>query len=353
MNDIFVTVMAGGSGTRFWPASRLMMPKQLLRLASPDESLLAGTVRRVEPLAPPERVYLVTAERLGSATRADLGDACKVHVLLEPAPRNTAPCIAWTTWLVAAQNPEAVMVVLPSDQHMTDDAGFVACLQRAVDTARTGVICTVGITPTRAETGFGYIETGADVGPHAKHVARFVEKPNHERAGEYLASGKYLWNAGIFVFCVRDMKRAIKEHMPELASGIEAMLQSGDVAGAFPRLPSQSIDYGVMEKLSDLAVVPGDFGWSDLGSWMSAWELGPKDEHGNDAGTHGMIIDGTGNIVRDLRTRGDHRVIALVGVSGLAVVQTDDALLVLPKDKAQDVRKVVEALKARGDSTLI
>lgn len=353
MNDIFVTVMAGGSGTRFWPASRHMMPKQLLCLASPDESLLAGTVRRVSPLAPAERVYVVTAERLGPATASDLGADCKIHTLLEPAPRNTAPCIAWTTWLVAAQNPDAVMVVLPSDQHMTDDAGFVACLERAVATARTGVICTVGIAPTRPETGFGYIEMGDAMGPHAQRVSRFVEKPSRDVAEQYLASGRYLWNAGIFVFRVGDMQAALRTHMPELASGIEQMLSSGDVAGVFPRLPAQSIDYGVMEKLDQLAVVRGDFGWSDLGSWMSAWELGPKDEHGNDAGTHGLVIDGTGNIVRDLRTHGQPRVIALVGVHDLAVVQTDDALLVLPKDKAQDVRKVVEALKARGNHGLL
>lgn len=353
MNDIYVTVMAGGSGTRFWPASRHLMPKQLLCLASPNETLLAGTVRRVAPLASADKVYVVTAERLGAATRAELGQDSAVQVLLEPAPRNTAPCIAWTTWLVNAKNPDAVMVVLPSDQHMTNDEAFVATLRRAAETAATGRITTVGIHPTRAETGFGYIETGDAVNEHARAVSRFVEKPSREVAEGYVASGKYLWNAGIFVFRVRDMKAAIEKHMPDLAAGLDAMLASGDVTNAFPRLPSQSIDYGVMEKLSDLAVVPGDFGWSDLGSWMSAWELGNKDAHGNDAGSHGLVIDGSGNIVRDLRTHGSLRVIALVGVNDLAVVQTDDALLVLPKEKAQDVRKVVDALKARGDSTLL
>jgi mannose-1-phosphate guanylyltransferase len=261
---------------------------------------------------------------------------------------------------VARTDPDAVVMVLPSDHHIADVARFREALGVAVSTARTGVITTIGIRPTHPETGYGYIEIddeAAAPAPGALSVKRFVEKPDLDRAKEFVSSGRYLWNAGMFFFRAGDMMAALHAHQPALAEGVRAIADAADAREVldrvFPALPSVSIDFGVMEHMDRLAVIPGDFGWSDLGSWQSAWELADKDERGNASPAGTIFVDARDNQVVDLRTAGDKkRVIALVGVHDLVVVETDDALLVVPRERAQDVKHVVEALKARGDGGL-
>lgn len=360
MAGTYAVIMAGGAGTRFWPASRRLRPKQLLALAGEGEPLLAATVRRIAGLVPAERVVVVTGEHLAAPTRAALPGVPEGRVLKEPAPRNTAPCIAWAARVVAAEDPDAVVMVLPSDHHVTDEPAFAAVLERATRVAAEGRVTTVGIVPSRPETGFGYIEVGGALAGGAHEVARFVEKPDRARAEAFVAGGKHLWNAGMFFFRARDMNALVEAHLPELARGLDRVMAAAGTADAervlaevFPTLPNVSVDHGVMEKAAGLAVVPGDFGWSDVGSWQSAWELAPKDAHGNAVPDGAVVVDARGNLVRllgDAAATG--KKVALVGVSDLVVVDTGDALLVMPRDRAQDVRHAVDALKARGDGSL-
>jgi mannose-1-phosphate guanylyltransferase len=357
--EIHAVIMAGGSGTRFWPASREARPKQLLALGRTDEALLTATARRISSLVPPDHVHVVTNARLRDATLAALPGVPAGNVLLEPVGRNTAPCVAWATATVARRAPDAVVAVLPADQAIADEAAFVDTLRRAVEQASLGTITTIGIVPTRPETGYGYIEAGDDLPPHARRVVRFVEKPDRARAEAYLAGGRHVWNAGMFFFRASDMLREIARHLPDVQAGISRIDEASATPRAaevlrevFPALPSISIDHGVMEKAEALAVVPGDFGWSDVGSWDAAWDLAAKDAAGNAGGADDVVfVDASGNLVRALEGRG--RMIALVGVKDLVVVQTDDAVLVIPKDRAQDVRAVVEELKRRGRADLV
>jgi len=358
MANVFSLVLAGGSGTRFWPASRSDRPKQVLGMGpDPSRSLIAHTVRRIEPLCSLERVIVATGEALVAVTREALPDLSADSFIAEPVARNTAPCIAWAAQLIARRDPNAVVMVLPSDHHIADEAGFRTVLERALEIAAAGTITTVGIKPTRPETGYGYIEAEHELYPGVLRVSRFVEKPDLARAQDYLASGKHYWNSGMFFFRASDMLQAVEEHLPELHTGlaeIESAAQAGKESElqatrrVFQALPSVSIDYGIMEKLSRLAVVPGTFGWSDLGSWHTVWELGTRDPLDNVGPKDALFLDAERNLVEDLRTRKTPRVVALLGVKDLCVVETDDAVLIMPRDRAQDVRQVVEELKRRG-----
>jgi mannose-1-phosphate guanylyltransferase len=362
---IYALVMAGGSGTRFWPASRRDRPKQLLALAG-GAPLLRATVDRVTPLTGADRILVATGARLLAATRAVVPELGAEQLLVEPVPRNTAPCIGWAATRVARRDPDAVMIALPSDQHVRDAEAFRATLARAVATAAGGVITTIGVRPTRPESGFGYVEAAdrADAAG-ARAVLRFVEKPPREQAEAFVASGRVYWNAGIFVFRVSDMLEAVARHLPALAEGLRAFDRAAldgreeqAVEEGFAALPSVSIDYGVMEKLERIAVVPGDFGWSDVGSWLAAAELASeRDPHGNSAPAGSVLVAAERNHVVDARAAGGRagprRLVALVGVSDLVVVDTGDALLVVHRDQAQRVRDVVRILEERGEDDLL
>jgi len=363
MRQVFAVVLAGGSGTRFWPASRRNAPKQLLAIGpSADLSLIGATVRRIEALCSKERTLVATGAHLVEATRRALPWLESKAFLGEPVARNTAACIGWATSIVARSDPDALVMVLPSDHHIGDEPAFHAALERALASAESA-ITTIGIEPSRPETGYGYIEAGEELAAGVRRVVRFVEKPDRARAESYLASGRHYWNSGMFFFRADEMLAAISEHLPELASGLERIERAAKAGGSaeqteteavFEALTSTSIDYGIMEKVAKLHVIPASFGWSDLGSWQSAWELSPKDEAGNSNTPDGILIDARSNLVRDLRTTGQSgRVIALVGVNDLCVVETDDALLVIPRDRAQDVRLIIEELARRGRRELL
>ena len=359
----YAVILAGGSGTRFWPASRASFPKQFLHLGKdPGESLIAGTLRRLSPLIPPERVYVATGQSLVAPTVRELPGVPREQVLAEPVARNTAPCIGWAVSVIQRRDPNAVVAVLPADHAIRDEEAFRTAVSRAIEAAAEGMVVTIGIVPTRPETGFGYIETADPLSGGLLRIARFIEKPDRDGAEAFVSHGKLLWNAGMFFFQARTMRTAIAEHLPALDEGLRrieaASAKGADAVGeVFPGLPSISIDHGVMERASlggspPLAVVPGDFGWSDVGSWESAWELSPRDSHGNALPEGSVAVDAHGNLVRDLTTGAGKRVSALVGVSDLVLVETDDAVLVIPRARAQEVRAVVEELKAKGDRRL-
>jgi mannose-1-phosphate guanylyltransferase len=359
--DVWAVVMAGGQGTRFWPLSRAAHPKQLLPLGGGEESLLRATLRRIADLVPPERALVVTSAALREATLRELPELPPENVLCEPVGRNTAPCVGWAAATVARRDPHGVLAVLAADHHIGDEAGYLDVVRRATEVARGGALVTVGIRPTRPETGYGYLELGEALpiaasapGPGAgaaRRVARFVEKPDRARAEEFVRSGRFLWNSGMFFFRADAVLAELRTHLPELAAGLRALdaaaacgREAEEVARVYPSLPAVSIDVGLMEKAADVAVVPGDFGWSDVGSWTTAWELAAKDAAGNAAPEGAVLVDARDNLARARAGK----VVALVGVSGLVVVDTDDALLVMPRERAQDVRLVVEALRARG-----
>jgi mannose-1-phosphate guanylyltransferase len=360
MSQAFALILAGGSGTRFWPASRTTRPKQVLAIGpGGKESLIASTARRIEELCPPDRAYIATGTSLVDVTRAALPWFPESAFLAEPVARNTAACIGWASAIIARRDPEALIAALPSDHLVDDEPGFRAAVKHAFEVAQSGTIVTMGIKPNRPETGYGYIEVGNELSPGVSRVARFVEKPTREVAETYLASGKYLWNAGMFFFRAQSMLDAINAHMPELAEGIERIeraakqgseAERAETIAVFEGLKSISIDYGIMEKVKELAVIPADVGWSDLGSWHTVWELGKKDADGNVAHEAAVLVDAQNNLIENLRTvPGGKRIIALVGVHDLCVVDTDDALLIIPRERCQDVRAIVDALKRRGD----
>lgn len=362
MPDVHAIVLAGGSGTRFWPASRRATPKQFLPvIPGSEETLIGATVRRISPLVPGSNVLVATGEHLIQGARRALPELPAAQFLGEPMARNTAPCIGWATAWIARTNPEALVMVLPSDHHIGDEAAFLAALERALHSASSSAITTIGVRPTRAETGYGYIELGETVGPELHRVTRFVEKPNREKAEQYLSGGRHLWNSGMFFFRASAMLGAIERHLPALAEGLARIYRASQLGVAeekretravFEALPPVSIDYGVMEKEAVLNVVTGDFGWNDLGSWESAWEVGDKDPSGNSSTGAQILIDARGNLIRDLRTDGQHRVIALIGVEDLCVIETDDALLIVPRERSQEARLAVELLNQRGDAKL-
>lgn len=353
MQDVYAVIMAGGSGTRFWPLSRRAWPKQFLALAGSEESLLQSTVRRIQGLVPSERILVVTSERHSGATRQQLPELPPENVLAEPAARNTAPCVAWAAGHISARDPKAVMMVLPADPHIGDEAAYRELLELSCNAAREAGLVTIGVSPTRPETGYGYIETGEQLGHGVMRVQRFVEKPDLARAQDFLRDGRFLWNSGMFFFRADVILAEYERQLPDLyafARGYcDAQAQgpaANYVSERYAHLTSVSIDHGIMEHARDVRVAPGSFGWYDIGSWTTAWELADKDEQGNAVLTEATLIDSKNCYLRADGTK--KKLIALIGVEDLVVVDTEDALLIMPRERAQDVRSVIEDLTRRN-----
>jgi mannose-1-phosphate guanylyltransferase len=350
--EAYAVIMAGGSGTRFWPASRRDRPKQLLALGPTGEIMLAATVRRIERVIPAANILIVTSATLAEATRAAVPHLASDQVLAEPVGRNTAPCVAWAAATVSRRNPDGVLAVLPADHHIGDEDEYARVLERAIAAAADGDMVTVGLQPNRPETGYGYIEVGEPIAKGVHRARRFVEKPNRQRAEQFLAAGGYLWNSGMFFFRADRVLASIRVHLPRIGAAmdeIDAAAGRGEEASTverlYPDLPSVSIDHGIMEKADRVAVVPADFGWSDLGSWISAWELAAHDEADNVLPPDGLAVASRRSFARVPAGK----LVALVGVEDILIVDTEDALLVVHKDCAQDVREIVARLEARND----
>jgi mannose-1-phosphate guanylyltransferase len=349
---LFPVIIAGGSGTRFWPLSRAARPKQFLELVS-SSPLIVETAARLAGLAENKDTFVVCGKAHAASVQKFLKGLPKKNVLVEPEAKNTAPAIGLATAHVAAVDPKGILAVLPSDQHVANVEGFRDTLLTAARAAADGHIVTIGIKPNRPETGYGYIRLGAPISGTASgahKVVAFVEKPNRETAQSYLESREYLWNAGIFVFRADVMMTAFEQYLPDLGKGLvhlraamKKKTYSTVLKKMFSTLPSISIDYAVAERADNIAVVPGDFGWSDVGSFNALPEVRATDLRGNVVvGDGAIVLDCDGCIVM-----AGKRPLAVVGLSNAVVVDSGDAVLVLPKDKSQDVRKVVEALKAR------
>ncbi|WP_426735647.1 mannose-1-phosphate guanylyltransferase [Myxococcus faecalis] len=346
---LYPVIMAGGSGTRFWPLSRQARPKQFLPLAS-KLPLITDTAQRLKGLATVKNTFIVCGPLHAKAAAKLVKGLPRPNLLVEPVARNTAPAIALAAVQVAARDPKGVMVVLPSDHHVADVPGFKRVLEQAARIAEGGHIVTLGIQPNRPETGYGYIQVGDALEGGGRAVKAFKEKPDPQTAQAYVSSGEYLWNGGIFVFRADVILAAFEQHMPEMKKGLKALREAAGkrtfgavLKKVFPKLPSTSIDYGVMEKASNIAVLPGDFGWSDVGSFAAIPEVRPADAHGNViSGDLAVVVDCKGCIVL-----ADKRPLSVVGLTDVVVVDSGDAVLVVPREKSQDVRKVVEALKAR------
>jgi mannose-1-phosphate guanylyltransferase len=354
--NLHAVILAGGSGTRFWPLSRAKKPKQFLALVT-ERTLIAETFLRVEPLCPAERAWVVCGEDHAPAVRLALPNLPERHLLVEPVARNTGPAIGLAAVYARHEDPDATIAVLPSDQHIVDGENFRAVLQAAAAACQKGDLLTLGIRPTRPETGYGYLRRGLPRDDGSFAVEAFVEKPDAATAARYLQDSAYSWNAGIFVFRADAMLDAIARHLPKVHEGLarigEALARSPAAARAaakehYPRMPSISIDYGVMEPESHtthrIALVFGDFGWSDVGSFAALPEVRALDARGNAVSGDALALDCDNCVVL---SEGE-RLVAAVGLRGLCVVDAGDALLVVPRDRAQDVRAVVDALRAKG-----
>jgi mannose-1-phosphate guanylyltransferase len=348
-------ILAGGSGTRFWPLSRKSRPKQLLALEG-ERTLLRDTLERLAPVIGPEEVWVCTTEALAEAVRRDLPEVPPEQILSEPEGRNTAPAIAWSVRSMPETARREVVAVLPADHRMGDPAAFRDALERAARVVeREDRVVTLGVVPRWAETGYGYLELEpVELEPDpdrrdVRRVRRFVEKPSEENARRFLESGNYLWNAGIFLFRGSTLLDLVTLHQPELSRGLEAIAAAPDrLRELYGRLPADSIDYAIMEKLDGIATLPLDCGWSDLGSWEALDEILPRDSRGNTGRGDTLAVEAGGNLLF-----ADQGTIAVLGVEGLVVVRTGDAVLVMPKARSQEVRKLVAELAARGRGDLL
>jgi mannose-1-phosphate guanylyltransferase len=360
-------ILAGGSGTRFWPLSRRRRPKQLLSLEGAD-SLLRATALRLAPLVPPEAIWVCTTAELAPAVRRDLPEVPPEQVLVEPQGRNTAPAIAWSLLSMPQAVRDGVVAVLPADHRIGQPESFRQLLGQAAQVVRAeDRVMTLGVTPRWAETGYGYLEVAPPETPETpetpemnetdevaaaagvRRVVRFIEKPNAADAARYAASGCHLWNAGIFVFRGNRLLELIAHHDPELGRGLAAIAAAPErLAELYATLPARSIDYAVMEKLDSLSTLPLDCGWSDLGGWAALQEVLPADAGGNTGRGDRVAVDASGNLLFS-----DAGTIAVLGVHDLVVVRTGDAVLVMPKERAQEVRRLVQELADQGREELL
>ncbi|HUX43884.1 MAG TPA: mannose-1-phosphate guanylyltransferase [Terracidiphilus sp.] len=367
--DFRPVILAGGSGTRFWPRSRRAHAKQVLALDG-ERSMIQQTVERLKPLGTPANTWVITNDYLATEIADQLADVPQNQIIREPVARNTAPACGLAAFIIERQNPDAVLGVFPSDHVIADEPRFLKALHKGIALAAAGDnMVVLGIEPTRPETGYGYIETGDYASDDsALHVRRFTEKPNLNRAEEFVAAGNYFWNSGMFLWSARTLANAVREHLPETApilESIAAAYGTPDFQTVFQRLyPSCeniSVDYAVLEPrsakgthLSRLYCLPAEFSWNDLGSWASLYEYQMEtrlrgDGDGNVAETDGhFTIDAANNYIFSPR-----KFVALVGVENLVIVDTEDALLIANRFSSQDVGKIVKELDLSGRNDLI
>lgn len=366
----YAVIPAGGSGTRLWPLSRADHPKFLLPLTGSSDSLLQATVRRLRPLAPPERTLIVTGAVHAPAVAAQLPELPAGNLLAEPSPRDSGAAIGLAAAVIAHRDPTAVMGSFAADHLIGDPDRFVAAIQQAITGAEQGWLMTVGMQPTRPETGFGYVQCGEqlDSGP-IRRVRQFKEKPSHELAVTFLESGDYLWNASMFIWRVDRFLAELAQQQPELHAGLIQIAAAWDtpdrervLAEVWPQLPKIAVEYAVMEDAAargQVATVSGDFGWSDVGDFRNLGDLQPADSSGNvvlDVPVRGaaqaptpLLVDAHDAVV----VPAGGRLVTVLGLKDVVVVDTPDGLLVCARDRVQDVKQCVNLLKERGDTAYL
>ena len=349
----YPVILSGGSGSRLWPLSRSLYPKQLLPLSS-ERTMIQETVLRArkgrfaDPL-----IICNEAHRFIVAEQMQEIGVTPLRLMLEPVGRNTAPAIAAAALVLDAVDPDAIMAVFPSDHVITDAAGFLAAMDKAGIAANAGHLVTFGMKPAAPETGYGYIQQGGPLTTGAFAVERFIEKPDFERASAMVAQPGYLWNSGMFVFKASVFLDEMRRLCPDIVAAVGKALEAAKIDSDFLRLdaeafalsPSASIDYAVMEHTARAAVVPSDFGWSDVGSWSALWEITGKDKEGNVAAGDVITVD-----CKNSYLRGDGVLVAGVGLRDIVVVATEDAVLVADRSHVQEVKKIVESLKEKKRS---
>tara|TARA_R110000868_G_scaffold306734_1_gene568028 strand:+ start:57560 stop:58645 length:1086 start_codon:yes stop_codon:yes gene_type:complete len=355
---VYAVIMAGGSGTRFWPKSTRALPKQFLNLFGRG-TMIQNTAERIQDIIPQERIMVVTNESYVSIVKEQLPKVPLENIVGEPVAKNTAPCVAIAAELLYKKDPNAVMVVLPADHHITETEEFNKILKSAVAKAESGNhLVTIGINPSRPETGFGYIHANNSTKEEFANkavfpVQAFTEKPDEISAQKFVDSGDYFWNSGMFIWKAATVLHELEQHLPTMFYEVKTAspeLYSGTHDAAirdfYFACDSISIDYGIMEKAESVFVVPGEFGWNDVGSWTAVFELAEKDGNGNSVQTLNATFAGSeGNIVLS----SSEKMISLVGMENVAVVETETAILVCNLDKAQGVKEIVEQLKAAPD----
>ncbi len=352
----YVAIMAGGIGSRFWPMSRTGYPKQFLDILNTGKTLIQSTFERFARFVPTENIYVVTTDSYRSIVMEQLSALPAANILCEPSRKNTAPCIAYVSYKLAALNPDANLICAPADHLITDEASFEEICKNALTfTANIKALLTLGIKPTNPNTGYGYIQfEPRSVSENVYKVKTFTEKPDRDLARTFVASGDFLWNAGIFVWQIKNIVKAFENFLPEIHEVFEAeknLLNTDRETEAIERIYPQcvniSIDYGIMEKADNVYVIPASFGWSDLGTWASAYDTLEKDYLDNAvAGDHVMIIDATKNMVH----ADNKKLVVLQGLEDFIVVDTKDVLLICKKDKEQEIKEyVAEVKRNKGD----
>ena len=351
--DNFCVIMAGGIGSRFWPMSRTSYPKQFHDILGTGNTLIQQTFERFLHICPKENIYIVTNEQYRELVKEQLDGISYDQILCEPSRRNTAPCVAYANEKIRAKNPNARMIVAPSDHLVLKEQAFYSTIETALDQAQTtGNLVTLGIKPSRPDTGYGYIQfTDANDAVHenVRKVKTFTEKPNIELAREFLKSGDFYWNSGIFIWTLDSITKAFKEHLPEVTElfveGAEA-LNSGQeeekIAEIYAVCESVSLDYGIMEKAKNVNVVLSDFGWSDLGTWGSLFTHVKKDkDHNAIVGKNVVVYNSSDNMINVP----ENKLVVVQGLENYILVDTNDVLLLCPKEEEQRIKLIVTDLK--------
>lgn len=343
--------MAGGIGSRFWPMSRANHPKQFLDILGTGKTLIQETFDRYAKLVPVENIYIITSQEYVQTVKAQLSSLPVENILAEPSRKNTAPCIAYIAFKLYQKDPQAIMIAAPADNLILDSSAFVETATKAFDfVTHINALVTLGIKPTYPNTGYGYIQhDGPEAAPGVHKVKTFTEKPNHELAKTFLASGDFLWNAGIFTWKVKNVIDAFEKFLPEMyevfnteKDKFNTPQEAASIENIYPQCTNISIDFGIMEKADNVYVIPASFSWSDLGTWKSAWENMEKDYFQNAvAGNHVMVVDARKCMVHVP----NNKLVVLQGLDDYIIVDTKDVLLICKKDKEQDIKEYVSEVK--------
>lgn len=360
MNNSYALIMAGGIGSRFWPISRIAHPKQFIDILGTGKTLIQQTYERFVKIVPEENIFILTNEIYSDLVMQQIPGMDRSRILCEPIMRNTAPCIAYGCHKIQKLNPDAAIVVAPSDHLILDTEGFIQCITKSLKAAsENDCLITLGIKPSRPDTGYGYIQYNTKkIEEDFYKVKTFTEKPNADLARTFIQSGDFLWNAGIFVWSVKNILRAFEKHLPEIndifsegATIYNTSMENEFVQSAFTQCTNISIDYGIMEKADNVYVLPSEFGWSDLGTWASVYELSDKDYVGNAViPSERVIMYDSSNCMVNV-PKG--KLVVLQGLHDFIVVEDNNTLLICPRDREQEIKQVVTDVKQKLGSEFI